>query len=261
MSLKRTANFLPAIELKNTDTNTYLDPEDVRTIEMATYNLQDKLLNLLFSRLGSCISRDLALSVDDTDFTDITIPFTYLKRRLNLSCTDCGLKLGSTYIYRPGCGMNVEKAVSKKSEHHYLRSIVLPQKEQSVLEGKVDRLINQVNSHQYDYLFSINMPVSPKMTAPITTPANKGKLPVAVGMVESSTGLVACTGTDADTTAGMAFSTGSARDVLSNKVRADTARILGFASGVESSLSTLKLLTGLRPSTLTGSAGITGGMV
>ena len=57
----------------------------------------------------------------------------------------------------------------------------------------------------------------------------------------------------------MAVSTGAVRNGSSNKAGADTVKILGVASGVKSSLSTLKLSTGLRPSTLTGSAGITGG--
>ena len=89
---------------------TYLDPDEIARMENSATNLRDKLLIRLLFHLGCRISEALALKVEDIDFTRGTVTILHLKRRLKLSCTNCGATLGMSHSFCPKCGVKVNEA-------------------------------------------------------------------------------------------------------------------------------------------------------
>jgi len=102
----------------------YVEPEEITLMEQVASNLRDKLLIYLLFRLGCRISEALSLKVDDIDFTQGTVTIVHLKRRMKISCADCGAQLGMSHSYCPKCGSKVEKAQTEQQEHR--RQRVLP---------------------------------------------------------------------------------------------------------------------------------------
>ena len=103
---------------------TYIEPEEIIMLEKAASNLRDKLLIYLLFRLGCRISEALSMKVDDIDFTQGTVTIVHLKRRMKISCADCGAQLGMSHSYCPKCGSKVETAQTEQQEHR--RQRVLP---------------------------------------------------------------------------------------------------------------------------------------
>jgi len=89
---------------------TYLEPDEVAMMEKAASNLRDKILIRLLFRLGCRISEALALKVEDVDFARGTVSIVHLKRRVKLSCTNCGATLGLSHSYCPKCGVKIDEA-------------------------------------------------------------------------------------------------------------------------------------------------------
>ena len=102
---------------------TYLEPEEVELLEKAATNLRDRLLIRLLFRLGCRISEALALRVEDIDFDQSTVTIEHLKARTRLSCPHCGVRLGKTHCFCPGCGNRVDSAVARESEHRRVRTL------------------------------------------------------------------------------------------------------------------------------------------
>jgi integrase/recombinase XerD len=88
----------------------YLEPEEIVMLENAASNLRDKILIHVLYRLGCRISEALALTVEDIDFNRGTITIIHLKRRVKLSCTNCGARLGLSHIFCPRCGVRTNEA-------------------------------------------------------------------------------------------------------------------------------------------------------
>ena len=82
----------------------YLEPEEIEMLEQAADNLRDKLLIRLLFHLGCRISEALALKVEDIDFKQGTITIIHLKRRVKITCNNCGAKLGLSHKFCPKCG-------------------------------------------------------------------------------------------------------------------------------------------------------------
>ena len=101
----------------------YLVPGEVELLEEATTNLRDSLLVRLLYRLGCRISEALGISVQDIDFEQETVTIEHLKARINLSCPDCGTRLGKKHKFCPGCGVGVEKALAQEKEHRRVRTL------------------------------------------------------------------------------------------------------------------------------------------
>ena len=89
---------------------TYLEPDEVAMMGKAASNLRDKILIRLLFRLGCRISEALALKVEDIDFARGTVSIVHLKRRVKLSCTNCGAMLGLSHSYCPKCGVKIDEA-------------------------------------------------------------------------------------------------------------------------------------------------------
>ncbi len=102
----------------------YLEPEEVAQMEKAASNLRDKLLIRTLFHLGCRVSEALGLSVQDIDFNQAILTIKHLKKRLKLSCSNCGTRLGATHLFCPKCGGRIEKSQTEEQEHH--RQRVLP---------------------------------------------------------------------------------------------------------------------------------------
>jgi len=105
-------------------TKTYLEADEVKKLEKAASNLRDKLLIMLLFRLGCRITEALSLKIDDIDFKRGTVIIVHLKRRLKLSCVNCGARLGVGHVFCPKCGSRIEKSQIEEQQHR--RQRVLP---------------------------------------------------------------------------------------------------------------------------------------
>ena len=88
----------------------YVEPDEVALMEKAATNLRDRLLIRLLFRLGCRVSEALAIGVEDIDFAKSTVTIVHLKRRVKLSCTSCGARLGISHTFCPKCGVKVDEA-------------------------------------------------------------------------------------------------------------------------------------------------------
>jgi integrase/recombinase XerD len=91
-------------------TKVYLEAIEIEALEKAATNLRDRLLIRLLFHLGCRISEALALKVEDIDFTQGTVTILHLKRRVKLSCANCGARLGMSHSFCPRCGARVNEA-------------------------------------------------------------------------------------------------------------------------------------------------------
>ena len=103
---------------------TYLEPGDIDRMKQAAINLRDRLLIQMLFRLGCRVSEALGVTVEDIDLSKGTVTIQHLKTRLQLSCTECGQRLGRSHTFCPKCGIKVEKAQTEQQEHR--RQRVLP---------------------------------------------------------------------------------------------------------------------------------------
>ena len=103
---------------------TYLELREITAMEKVAGNLRDRLLIRLLFHLGCRVSEALALTVTDIDFAAGTVSIRHLKSRLELSCPNCGARLGVTHVFCPKCGVKIEERVAK--EKKFRRQRVLP---------------------------------------------------------------------------------------------------------------------------------------
>jgi len=117
---------------------TYLEPEEVETLENTAVYIRDKLLIRLLWRLGCRISEVLAIGVGDIDFNRGTVTIEHLKTRVKLSCPQCQTRLSRAARFCPGCGAKVEKAITEEREHHRKRTLPLEKETLKMLKQYVD---------------------------------------------------------------------------------------------------------------------------
>jgi integrase/recombinase XerD len=117
----------------------YLEPEAVTLLENAATNLRDRLLIRLLSHSGSRISETLGIKVEDIDLVNHTITIQHLKVRLQLRCPQCGVRLGRSHAYCPGCGEKVERAIAKDQEHRRMRTIPIDSETITMLKDYISR--------------------------------------------------------------------------------------------------------------------------
>jgi len=103
---------------------TYLEPEEVKLLEEAATCFRDRLLIRLLFHMGCRISEALALKVDNIDFEQGTVTILHLKSRIDLSCPNCGARLGRTHRFCPACGEKVIGAFPQERQHRRIR--ILP---------------------------------------------------------------------------------------------------------------------------------------
>jgi integrase/recombinase XerD len=88
----------------------YLEFVDIALMEDATTNLRDRLLVRILFHLGCRISEALSLKVEDIDFAQGTVSIIHLKRRIKLSCSNCGAGIVVSHSYCPKCGVRINEA-------------------------------------------------------------------------------------------------------------------------------------------------------
>jgi len=101
----------------------YLEPDEVKSLEGAATNLRDRLLIRVLFYLGCRVSEALGIAVDDVDLTSGTVTIQHLKTRMQLSCPQCETRLGRSHSFCPKCGARVEEAVAEEKEHRRVRTL------------------------------------------------------------------------------------------------------------------------------------------
>jgi len=89
---------------------TYLELEEIVMIEKAASNLRDKLLIRLLFHLGCRITEALSLKVDDIDFIQSNVTIVHFKRRVKISCSNCGVGIAVSHSYCHKCGVRINEA-------------------------------------------------------------------------------------------------------------------------------------------------------
>jgi len=117
---------------------TYLEINEIEQLEKAASNLRDKLLIMLLFHLGCRITEVLPLTVDDIDFIQGTVSIVHLKRRVKISCADCGAQLGMSHSYCPRCGVKT-KGVLNEQEHRRQRVLPVDSQTLEMLKEYVER--------------------------------------------------------------------------------------------------------------------------
>ena len=88
----------------------YVEPQEIAEMEKVASNLRDRILIRLLFHLGCRVSEALALTVEDIDFARGTLTIIHLKRRVKLSCANCGARLGVSHSFCPKCGVRINEA-------------------------------------------------------------------------------------------------------------------------------------------------------
>jgi integrase/recombinase XerD len=78
---------------------TYLEINEIEQPENAATCLRDKFFIRLLARLDCRISEALALGVKNIDSTRGMVTIEHLKSRVELTCPQCGAKLGKTHAF------------------------------------------------------------------------------------------------------------------------------------------------------------------
>jgi len=136
-------------------TKAYLEPTEIERLEEAAEYLRDKLLIRLLFHLGCRISEALGITVGDIDFNQGTVTIQHLKTRINLTCPHCGARLSKSHRFCPGCGMEVDKAVTQEKEHQRFRTLPVDEETLTMLKEYIRRN-GPVSQNGKRVLFGIN---------------------------------------------------------------------------------------------------------
>jgi len=133
---------------------TYLEVEDVESMERAAGCLRDRLLIRLLFRLGCRVSEALAIRTGDVDFARGTITILHLKRRIRLLCPKCKAILGKRHHFCPECGEQVAEVGQHQQEHRRVRTLPVDKHTLAILQDYLGQ--NQVASTASVLVFGIN---------------------------------------------------------------------------------------------------------
>jgi integrase/recombinase XerD len=117
----------------------YLEANEVESLERAATNLRDRLLIRLLFHLGCRVSEALGATVEDIDLTKSTVTIQHLKTRMKLSCPRCSVRLSKSHTYCPGCGVKVEQVVAEEKEHRRQRVLPVDSETLSALKDYIRR--------------------------------------------------------------------------------------------------------------------------
>jgi len=133
----------------------YLEPQEITLLEQAALNLRDRLLIRMLFHLGCRISEDLGIEVENIDFSQGTVTIQHLKARINLSCPECGARLGKRHVFCPGCGTKVKQPVTREGEHRRQRVLPIDKLTLDLLNEYMERG-GPVFKNGKKFLFGIN---------------------------------------------------------------------------------------------------------
>ena len=161
----------------------YLEPEEITLMEKAAGNLRDKLLIRVLFHLGCRVTEALNLVVEDIDFNRALLTIKHLKKRLKLSCTGCGQRLGRYHAFCPVCGNKVDKAQTEQQQHHRQRVLPVDNQTLDMLKEYIDRsgpvvrdgkrLVFNINRHR---AWQIVKPCAEKAGLPKLTNPETGRV-------------------------------------------------------------------------------------
>ena len=117
----------------------YVKPDEVAMMEKVASNLRDKLLIRTLFHLGCRVSEALGLATDDIDFNQAILTIKHLKRRLKLSCSNCGARLGAAHVFCPKCGGRIEKSQTEEQQHRRQRVLPIDSVTLKLLKDYVER--------------------------------------------------------------------------------------------------------------------------
>jgi len=143
------------LKLRGQMLKTYLEPTEIERLEEAAQFLRDKLLIRLLFHLGCRISEALGITVSDIDFNQGTVTIRHLKTRINLTCPLCGARLSKSHRFCPGCGLEINKAITQEKEHTRFRTLPVDENTLSMLKEYVRRN-GPVSQNGKKFLFGIN---------------------------------------------------------------------------------------------------------
>jgi integrase/recombinase XerD len=136
----------------------YLDIQETEQLEDAATCIRDKLLIRLLVRLGCRVSEALALKMEDINFEQGTVTILHLKSHINLSCPNCGARLGQTHRFCPACGEKVISAFPQERQHRRIRTLPVDSNTLDMLRDYIrrggpvrrdgQRLIFGINRHR-----------------------------------------------------------------------------------------------------------------
>jgi integrase/recombinase XerD len=101
----------------------YLEPQEIRSLEEAATCLRDRLLIRFLFHLGCRVSEALSVRAEDVDTTQNTVTIVHLKRQIRLSCQNCGARLGHSHKFCPACGKQVLSTLSQEREGRRMRTL------------------------------------------------------------------------------------------------------------------------------------------
>ncbi|MCK4723459.1 MAG: tyrosine-type recombinase/integrase, partial [Dehalococcoidia bacterium] len=117
----------------------YLETGEIQKLEGAATNLRDRLLIRLLFHLGCRVSEALSIGVEDIDFNKGTVTIQHLKARIQLSCPQCGARLGKSHSFCPKCGAKVKEVVAAEREHRRMRTLPLDRDTLRMLKNYIKR--------------------------------------------------------------------------------------------------------------------------
>jgi len=117
----------------------YLESDEAPKIWREASNTRDELLIQVLSRSGCRISEALALCVEDIDFDQSSVTIKHLKRRLKLSCPDCGAGLGATHVFCPKCGVKITKRQAEEQQRRRQRVLPIDDETLELLKKYIQR--------------------------------------------------------------------------------------------------------------------------
>jgi integrase/recombinase XerD len=133
----------------------YLEPAEVALMEKATTNLRDRLLIRLLFHLGCRISEALGLIPSDIDLNQGILIIKHLKKRLKLSCSTCGARVGAAHIFCPKCGGRLERSQTEEQEHRRQRVLPIDADTMDLLKEYIERG-GPVTKKGKTFIFGVN---------------------------------------------------------------------------------------------------------
>jgi integrase/recombinase XerD len=137
---------------------TYLEPQEIRSLEEAATCLRDRLLIRFLFHLGCRVSEALSVRAKDVDIGQNTVTIVHLKRQVTLSCQNCGGRLGQSHKFCPTCGKEVIGTLSEGRERRRMRTLPIDHETVEMLDDYIrrggsllrrgDNLIFGINRHR-----------------------------------------------------------------------------------------------------------------
>jgi integrase/recombinase XerD len=134
---------------------TYLEPQEIRSLEKAATCLRDRLLIRFLFHLGCRVSEALGVRAEDVDTTRNTVTIVHLKRQIRLSCQNCGARLGHSHKFCPVCGKQVISTLSQEHERRRMRTLPIDQETMEMLVTYMRRG-GPVSRRNENLIFGIN---------------------------------------------------------------------------------------------------------